>query len=324
MDLEIYNYKSSFSNYLKKVSAASDPSNNEKTESCPKRDSVDFSSKAFRSSHEAADAADDKTDNSSKAPIESAQENGSYWKEQTSQVQGAENSDKSKSSKQKTLGEMIQEQMEKIDNMFKDAEYDKSKDTRLSSIKSKIYRGLTLNSSEQQYLAAKDPDTYSTFQQMESARKMFKCSLRACRTRDEVNSMRLSNALTALSEYRKAIKNGGDGSAVVGLNAALENEIKSYASSADYLRLPTAAECNKFDRELAKAKRYECEKRIEDMKARIDKHYKKKRKTIGDGKRTVAQVMASPLARKVLASRRRSGSCSCGSVDFGYSRKYKF
>ncbi len=218
----------------------------------------------------------------------------------------------SEKSKEKTLAEMVREQMEKIESMFAQKEYDKSRDGLLSGIKSKMYRGLTLSPSEQQYLAAKDPGEYSKFQEMESARRMFKCSLNSCRTRDEVNSMRLSNALTALAEYRKAVRNGGDGSAIAALNSSLDREIRDYMRTASYQSLPTVAECNKFDKELAKAKRYECEKRREEMKARTDRHYKKKYKTAGDGKRTVAQVMASPLARKVLASRRRSGGCSCG------------
>lgn len=222
--------------------------------------------------------------------------------------------------KEKTLAEMVREQMEKIDSMFKETEYDKSRDGQLLGIKSKMYRGLRLSPSEQQYLAAKDPDEYSKFQEMESARRMFKCTLNSCRTRDEVNSMRLSNALTALAEYRKAVRNGGDGQAIAALNSSLDREIRDYMRTASYQSLPTAAECNKFDRELAKAKRYECEKRREEMKARNDRHYKKKYKTVGDGKRTVAQVLTSPLARKVLASRRKPSVCTC---DHSFSLNYK-
>lgn len=221
----------------------------------------------------------------------------------------------------KTLSEMVKEQMDKIDSMFGDKDYDKSKDSKLMSIKAKIYRGQNLSSAEQQYLSLKDPDSYSTYQQIASARKMFSCTIRSCRTRDDLISMRLSNSLTALAEFRKATRKGGDGMAIASLNAAIENDIRSYAKTREYQSLPTVAECNKFDRELAKAKRYECEKRREEMKARIDKKYKKKRKNVGDGKRTVAQVMASPLARKVLASRRRTSSCSCGNTGLSL---YKF
>lgn len=183
--------------------------------------------------------------------------------------------------------------------------------------------GGTLTPAEQQYLAAKDPEGYSTFQQIESSRKMYRCSLSACRTKDEVNSMRLSNALSALSAYKKAIRNGGDGAAVAGLNAALDKEIRSFTNSADYRRLPTVAECNKFDRDLAKAKRNEREKKLAE-KRRLEAKRKKTlaakklaakraryKKTSGDGKMTVAQVMSSPTAKKVLASRAKRTYCGC-------------
>ncbi|MCH5204174.1 MAG: hypothetical protein J1F03_05455 [Oscillospiraceae bacterium] len=331
MNLEISNYKTAFSNFVSKNVVFEKLSESEKLEPVQKRDLAEFSDRALEIIREAARSAQSARSDKCKisaelqAKAESAKESeGSYWKEQPSAVQSAENNSGSEKSEQKTLAEMVKEQMDKIDSMFAEKEYDKSKDSKLLGIKGKIYRGLNLTPAEQQYLASKDPDSYSTFQQINSARKMFSCSLRSCRTRDEVNSMRLSNALTALSEYRKAIRKGGDGNAIAGLNAALEREIQSYARTREYQSLPTAAECNKFDRELAKAKRYECEKRREEFKARTDKKYKKKHKTVGDGKRTVAQVMASPLARKVLASRRRTSSCSCGgAVDLKLSDKYK-
>ncbi|MCH5196500.1 MAG: hypothetical protein J1F28_07290 [Oscillospiraceae bacterium] len=333
MSLEINN-KCAFSDFNKKPDIRAKLVINEKTVRAHKRDSVDFSREALESMVKAAKssraarsvisrfaAEAEEIPSVSAEDVESAVENAIDKIEE--QIEATQNSDTEKSG-QKTLAEMVKEQMDKIDSMFSNNDYDKSKDSKLWSIKGKIYRGLYLSPAEQQYLSQKDPDAYSTFQTINSARKMFSCSLRSCRTRDDLISMRLSNSLTALSEFRKAVRKGGDGSAIAGLNAALENEIKSYARSAHYQSLPTVAECNKFDRELAKAKRYECEKRREEMKARVDRKYKKKSKNVGDGKRTVAQVMASPLARKVLASRRSSGSCSCGSMGFSLSEKYKF
>lgn len=235
----------------------------------------------------------------------------------------AQGVDKVKDKDGKTIAEMVKEQMEKLDSLLAEREYDKAHDSRLSSIKAKMRTGRTLTPTEQQYLAAKDPDGYSTFQQIESSRRMYRCSLSACRTRDEVNSMRLSNALSALSAYRKAIRNGGDGSAVAGLNAALDNEIRSFMGTSEYRRLPTVAECNKFDRDLAKAKRNEREKKLAEKRRQEAKRKKtlaarklaakraRYKKTPGDGKLTVAQVMSSPTAKKVLASRAKRTYCGC-------------
>lgn len=211
-------------------------------------------------------------------------------------------SEKSESNSEKTVAEMLKEQSERLDGMFEDKEYDKSRDTRLQGIRAKMRSGQTLTFMEQSYLAIRDPDSYKTFQQTESARRAYRCTLMSCRTRDEVNGMRLSNALSALSAYKKAIRNGGDGAEVVGLNAALDREIREYTRSRDYQSLPTSAECNKFDRDLAKARKFEQEKRIAERKNRLKKK-EKQVKTPGDGKQTVRQVMNSPTGKKVLNSR---------------------
>lgn len=227
-------------------------------------------------------------------------------------------------SEEKSISEMIKEQMEKIDRLCSEKEYDKAGDTRLNAIKYKIYNGSTLTYTEQRYLASKDPDAYSSYQNITTARKMYRCSLNSCQTRDQVNSMRLSNSLSALAAYKKAIREGGSGADIIGLNAALENEIRDYAKAGNYQKLPTAAECNKFDADLAKARKYEREKRLEKA---LDPTGKKKKKTAkfpGDGKRTVAQVMNSPLGKKVMAARRRSSSCTCGaSVDYSAKMNVK-
>lgn len=236
----------------------------------------------------------------------------------------------------KSISEMVKEQMEKLDSLFAQKEYDKANDTRLSGIKAKMRTGSGLTPAEQQYLAAKDPEAYSSFQRTETVKKMYRCSLNACRTKDEVNAMRLSNALSALSAYRKAIRNGGDGADVAGLNAALDREIRSFTGTSNYRRLPTAAECNKFDRDLAKAKNNEREKKLAEKRKLEAKKKRtlaekklaakraKYKKTPGDGKQTVAQVLSSPTAKKVLASRAKSSNCGCayfGSYN-GTSRLY--
>lgn len=207
----------------------------------------------------------------------------------------------------KSIAEMVKEQMEKLDSLFGERENDKANDSNLSSIRAKLYMGKKLTPAEQQYLAKRDPNTYSQYQQQETQRRIYRYTLKSCRTKDQVNGMRLSNALSALSELKKAAKNGGGIGGIAGLNAALENEIRDFTRSGEYNRLPTVAEVNKVNRDLAKAKKYEREKRAEQrekLKARRKK--KKSKKTPGDGKRTVAQVMATPEAKKVMRSRAKS------------------
>lgn len=328
--------------YVKSVKTAGNVQNNIETgfsNSRSSKDTAAFSAKARaaarqKRSQPTAEEILDKINEMKESAEKQSAENAALKKPETADAAAVTKPDDK--TEGKSIAEMVKEQMEKLDNFLAQREYDKANDSRLGNIKAKMRTGMNLTPSEQQYLAAKDPESYSCFQQIESARKMYRCSLNSCRTKDEVNSMRLSNALSALSAYKKAIREGGDGSAVAGLNAALEREIRDFSSTANYRRLPTVAECNKFDRDLAKAKKYEREKKIAE-KRKLEAKRKKKlaerklaakraklKKTPGDGKQTVAQVMSSPTAKKVLASRAKRSYCGCeyaGSYN-GVSKLY--
>lgn len=208
----------------------------------------------------------------------------------------------------KSMSELIKEQTEKIDKLFSSKENDRDKEKQLMSIRMKMRGGLVLSASEEQYLSKHDPDAYSNYRTTQDARRSFRMQLMCCRTKDEVNGMRLSNALSAMSAYKKAIKHGGDGTEVVGLNMALEREISSFANSSRYRGLPTAAERDKYYMELSKARKFEREKRLAD-KLNATRKKKKQVKQPGDGKRTVAQVNNSALGKKV---RKANSGGVCG------------
>lgn len=208
----------------------------------------------------------------------------------------------------KSFSELIKEQTEKIDKMFSKSDNEADSKLQLNSIKMKLRSGFTLSANEEKYLEKHDPDGYANYRTTQDARRMFRAQLSCCRTKDEVNGMRLTNALSAFSSYKKATKRGGDGSAVAGLNMALEREISDYTKSARYNSLPTAAERDKYYMELAKARRFEREKRAAEKLNALRKGKKKQVKQVGDGKRTVAQVESSPLARKVKNAG-KGGSC---------------
>lgn len=210
--------------------------------------------------------------------------------------------------REKTIADMLQEQQDKIENMFSRLFKD-DQDHRINSIRAKMRNGLRLSVTEQAYLSVKNPDMYERYQAVESARKSYRSTLNSCRTKDQVNGMQLSNALSALSHYRKALRDGGSGDDVVGLYSALNREINDFRKSSSYNSLPTNAECGKFYKDLAKAKKFEQEKKAAKRREQLEKLRKKKLKkkkkplkTPGDGKRTVSQVMNSPTAKKVIGS----------------------
>lgn len=238
---------------------------------------------------------------------------------QTATEKAEETASTEKTEDQKSLSDIIKEQTEKIDSMFSSKETDKSKDKVLLLIKQKMRSGLMLSTTEEKYLSKNDPDSYSNYRTVLDARRTFRTQLAMCRNKDDVISMRLCNALSALSAYKKAIKQGGDGAEVAGLNMALEREISNFSRSARYQSLPTSAERSKYQIELAKARRYEREKRIADRMNALRKK-KKQVKTPGDGKRTVAQVENSYLGRKIRNAD-RGGSCGVSFPSFGSSYK---
>lgn len=233
-------------------------------------------------------------------------------------TKSANESDKETDDK-KSFAELIKEQTEKIESLFSKKEYDKANDRQLMSIRMKMRGGLTLSTNEERYLEKNDPDGYENYRTTRDACRTFRSQLMCCRTKDEVNGMRLSNALSALSAYKKATKGGGDGSAVAGLNMALEREISSFAQSAKYRNLPTAAERDKYYMELAKARKFEREKN-NAKKLNALKKKKKQVKFPGDGKRTVAQVQNSPLGKKV----RNANKSSCCGVCYTATAKSSY
>lgn len=250
----------------------------------------------------------------------SARDTAYFSEEAQRAVEAAQNAETAKETDdKKSFAELIKEQTEKIESLFSKKEYDKASDRQLMSIRMKMRGGLTLSANEERYLEKNDPDGYENYRTTRDACRTFRTQLMCCRTKDEVNGMRLSNALSALSAYKKATKGGGDGSAVAGLNMALEREISSFSQTAKYRDLPTAAERDKYYMELAKARKFEREKQNAKRLNALRKK-KKQVKMPGDGKRTVAQVQNSPLGKKV----RKANKSSCCGVCFASTAKSSY
>lgn len=250
----------------------------------------------------------------------SARDTAYFSEEAQRAVEAAQNAETAKETDdKKSFAELIKEQTEKIESLFSKKEYDKASDRRLMSIRMKMRGGLTLSANEERYLEKNDPDGYENYRTTRDACRTFRTQLMCCRTKDEVNGMRLSNALSALSAYKKATKGGGDGSAVAGLNMALEREISSFSQTAKYRDLPTAAERDKYYMELAKARKFEREKQNAKRLNALRKK-KKQVKMPGDGKRTVAQVQNSPLGKKV----RKANKSSCCGICYTSTAKSSY
>ncbi len=220
----------------------------------------------------------------------------------------------------KSISDWVKEQMKLWEENNAKREEQKRSDTQLQNINSKLNMGQKLTPTEKQYLAAHDPTAYQNAQRIESERNYYAKMLNCCRTQDDVHALRLSNAVSALQELKKIRSGGGDAMSSLSLimqrNAAFESETNRFVRSGGFSALPTRAECRKVAADLRKAKRYEMEKKrakaLERKRtAEAKRKAKRLKKNPGDGKRTVAQVMQSPTAKKVRRSMaKRAYLCS--------------
>lgn len=221
---------------------------------------------------------------------------------------------------QKSISDWVKEQMNILQSSLAEKEDDKA--YRLNSINSKLNSGQKLTPSEKQYLMTHDPMAYQNAQRIENDSKYYSKMLSCCRTKDDVHSLRLSYSLSALAELKKLKGGEGDIGSVMAIlqrNAALERETYNFVRRGGYSALPTRAECRKVASDLRKARLYELEKKRAKAAARkktaeAKRKRRKAAKTPGDGKRTVAQVLQSPTAKKVRRSMAKRAYISCAAA----------
>lgn len=123
-------------------------------------------------------------------------------------------------------------------------------DSKLQSIQMKVFHGRTLTLKEKEYLRAKDPETYEKAKQLEREKKAYEDALKRCRTKEEVQRLKLSRVGASLSAVN-AIKNNphiskSDKLALMmmenGKVAAAERATREFVRGGDYQRLPSELE----------------------------------------------------------------------------------
>ncbi len=110
-----------------------------------------------------------------------------------------------KSENSKSFDKWIEEQQEKIKNPY-GTEEENQKDKTLTQIRSKLDRGAKLTSGELEYLRKKDPVAYSRHRALEAEKAEYKRALKRCRTKEDVQKLKMSKIGSALSVVN-AVKN---------------------------------------------------------------------------------------------------------------------
>lgn len=144
---------------------------------------------------------------------------------------------------------------ERLDQMFeriygKNSEEENGTDSRLSDIRSKLYAGKSLTPDEMEYLRQKDPQTYNDLQQEKLEQKAFEKKLQRCKTKEEVERLkmnRINQSLATISsvENNPAIPKGEKLGIILKEGRRIkkmEESVEKFVRSGEFSKLPTEAE----------------------------------------------------------------------------------
>ena len=216
-------------------------------------------------------------------------------------------------------------------------------------ISTKMMAGKRLSSAEMEYLKENDPQTYQKARAIEMEREAYERRLKQCRTKEEVQRVKFSQAAASLATVKEVESNPSipKGKKLELMMQELQktntmsDTDRAYMQSREYKSLPTEAEKRKAEEELEKAKKNEMgiedrtddsaeetsdstnEKAVEealtdsrnpDDPAPSDAELKAAKKTITSQEKTRLQAEVTPEARKV---RRAKAQAAYAAASFG-------
>ena len=215
-------------------------------------------------------------------------------------------------------------------------------------ISTKMMAGKRLSSAEMEYLKENDPQTYQKARAIEMEREAYERRLKQCRTKEEVQRVKFSQAAASLATVKEVESNPSipKGKKLelmmqeLQKTNAMSDTDRAYMQSREYKSLPTEAEKRKAEEELEKAKKNEMgiedrtddsaeetsdstnEKAVEaltdsrnpDDPAPSDAELKAAKKTITSQEKTRLQAEVTPEARKV---RRAKAQAAYAAASFG-------
>lgn len=130
-----------------------------------------------------------------------------YVKKLDSKFQAQQRSE-GKTEKQSNLDKWIKEQKDKAKNALKTLQdMEENTDHELNTIQSKVYSGATLSREEREYLKTKNPVLYARLEAADLEKKAYERELKRCRTKDEVQRLKVSHVASSLSAINSAYNN---------------------------------------------------------------------------------------------------------------------
>lgn len=165
----------------------------------------------------------------------------------------------------KTIADWTKQQAEEIRKSQEDgsAKLQAQIDLKLNS-------GQKLTAEEKEYLRRTDPEAYRHVQELEAEQKSYEQELKRCRTKDEVERVKMLHTAASLSAvnnimHNPAIPENKKFELVMRehqKNSSLQESTREFVESGRYAKLPTEAERLKAEKDLKEAE--EAERNIDD------------------------------------------------------------
>lgn len=159
-----------------------------------------------------------------------------------------------------TVADSVKQQAEEIRKANQDGT------TKMTAqIELKLNSGQKLTAEEMAYLRDHDPQTYQRVKSTEMEQKNYEQELKRCKTKEEVQRVRMAHAATSLNTVNE-IKNNPNIPENKKLelvwnehrkNMALQQSTQEFIESGKYAKLPTEAEKQKAEKDLEEAKKAE-------------------------------------------------------------------
>lgn len=207
-------------------------------------------------------------------------------------------------------------------------------DKTLSAINSKIAAGSKLTPDEMKYLQVKNPTLYQKLKDLEKEKKQYEEDLKKCRTREDVDRLKMSKISSSLSAIN-SVKNNPNIPESKKLEIAAQEQRRlnelgeieaKFIKSGEYAKLPTEEEKTKAEKEIREAeenlKEITPEKDTEEKtvsaetqspeekeipdNAGAEKEVRTEKSSGGEEKLTVEEAKLTPEAKKVKRAKAKA------------------
>ena len=193
--------------------------------------------------------------------------------------------------KQSKLDEWIKQRQDEMKSAIETMKrMEESTDHKLAGIQSKVYSGTSLSRAEKEYLKTKNPVLYARLAAADLEKKVYERELKRCRTKEEVQRLKLSHTASSLSAVNAGQHGAGTSSEQKMALAqgelyklkGMQDATNRFVRSGAYHSLPTEREKAIAEKRVEQAQ----ERRREMSQGLLDEIYKNRAPKTGDIKQS--------------------------------------